>query len=96
VRLEVVTYNLQATALGGTKYALVALESSIDRENWRTETTTAITSAGYGTWAIRGVSGRFVRVRYAGGSDATFRSIHAVTLMASKGPRRSGRRLGAA
>lgn len=95
-RVEVVTYNLEAGSIAGTKFASVELESSIDRENWRTESSTSIDSAGYATWAVRGVSGRFVRIRYLGGSDVSFKSIHAVTLTATRGPRRAGRRLGAA
>lgn len=96
VRVEVVSFIVSATAVAGTKFAMVLLESSIDGENWRPETSTTLSSAGYASWPVRGISGRFVRIRYLGGSDMTFKSVHAVTLTGTHGPRWAGRRSGAA
>ncbi|KAF0244416.1 MAG: hypothetical protein FD180_2537 [Planctomycetota bacterium] len=96
VRVEIASFIISATAIAGTKVASITLESSIDRENWRPESSTAISDAGYATWAVRGISARFVRIRFLGGSDNTFKSVHAVTLTGTPGPRWAGRKTGAA
>lgn len=95
VRVEFVTFILSSIDVAGTKIAIVTLESSIDRQNWRPESQTPISAAGFASWAVRGISGRFVRIRYLGGSDNSFKSVHAVTLTGTHGRRWSGRQSGA-
>ncbi|MCC6740645.1 MAG: hypothetical protein IT452_16500 [Planctomycetia bacterium] len=97
VRVEVVTLVLSGSALGSPTAIRVTLESSIDGENWRPECEAVVKAVGYATWLARGLTSRWVRLRYfvAGGPN-DLKGVFAATLSGSKGSRFAKVRRGAA
>lgn len=97
VRVEVVTLVLYGIALGTPTAVRVTLESSIDGENWRPECEAVIKAVGYATWLARGLTARWVRLRYfVSGGPNDFKGVFAATLSGSKGSRFAKARRGAA
>jgi hypothetical protein len=97
VRVEVVTFILSGFALGTPTAVRVTLESSIDGENWRPECESVIKAVGYATWLARGLTSRWVRLRYfVSGGPNDLVGVFAATLSGSKGSRLSKARRGAA
>lgn len=89
IRVEIVIHNLTLASVD------VQVEEGPELQNWRPASTARLSNAGYATWAVRGISSRFVRFRYTGSNTASGKATLAVNLLGVKGARRMASNFGA-